>query len=259
MLLTAAAMLFLTGCAGRMNVAEKMMWSTYPIATMKGEATSFVIQCDDRGASGAATVFTPAHVLETMGKGPLVLGLHRKGPEGGMETVLLMLLPEGGREKRPFYVRHPTQDLAAFRVRLPEAAAKIARLDSVLKEQTLKRGGEMHVGDEVSFLGYPNVCPGTKGAFAVLRRGTISSYPAAGALTPGMFLIGADVYPGDSGAPVFTGTGKGSPRLVGVLTSRLGMNKGAFSHLAVALDMNVVRETAELLRKAPPLIVVPAQ
>jgi hypothetical protein len=250
-----AAAVLLAGCAAPRSATEKMMWSTYPVATLKGEATSFVVRCSAPGKEGMVTVFTPAHVLETIGRGPLIMGLHRKGHDGGMETVLLMLLPERKAGAQRFYVRHPTQDLAAFRLQLPEAAAKVARLDSVLNERVLQSGnGSIHVGDEVLFLGYPNVCPETKGAFAVLRSGRISSYPATSALGQGMFLIDADVYPGDSGAPVFLASRNSSPKLVGVLTSRFALSKGAFSHLAAALDVNALRETLALLEHVPPVI-----
>ena len=42
--------------------------------------------------------------------------------------------------------------------------------------------------------------------------------------------------------------GKGSrPHLVGMITERIGASESAFSHLAVAIDADVIRETLALL------------
>jgi hypothetical protein len=75
----------------------------------------------------------------------------------------------------------------------------------------------------------------------------VASYPVGTAQAHGCFLINSDVYPGDSGAPVFV-PGRGSrPRLAGMIIQRIGPDARAFSHLAVAVDAAVVRETLDLL------------
>lgn len=242
--------LLLCSCAERLTVAEKMMWSTYPIATQKGEATGFVINCRDPHSPGKTSpvVLTSAHVLETLGDRPMLIGLRQKLPQGGAVMLPLMLSPEKRRGGGRFYVRHPICDIAAFRVRLPDNMKSQAELVSSLNERMLKGAGRtMHTGDEVLLLGYPEVLPGTDGGFAVLRSGKVASYPVGIRSADNMFLINTDVYPGDSGAPVFASARFGHPELVGILSSRIALNENSFSHLAVAVDANAIRETLALL------------
>ena len=245
-----AAILFLPGCAGRMNVTEKMMWSTYPLATEKGAATGFVINRRDASAPGGTVpvVFTSVHVLDTVGKGPLIIGLRLPDAKGESKVVLLAFTPAKTRGKERFYVRHPRHDIAAFAMELPPEFAGQVDMPSALEEHMMTRDGKsLHSGMEVSFLGYPDVQPGTEGAFPVLRSGRVASYPVGTAQAHGRFLINADVYPGDSGAPVFLASQGRRPELVGMIIQRLGAKTDSFSHLAIAVDADVIRETLELV------------
>lgn len=243
----------LTGCAGGMNVTEKMMWSTYPLATRKGEATGFVVTRRDSRAPGGVVpvVLTSVHVLETVGSGPLVIGIRKPAGDGGAEVALLAFTPPKLPGKQRFFVRHPKHDLAAFALHLPDEMAALNVLPSAITEGSLKIAGRrLSAGDEVSFLGYPEVLPGTEGAFAVLRSGRIASYPVGTPQAKGQFLINSDVYPGDSGAPVFTRRRGGQPEIAGMITRRVGADASTFSHLAVAVDASVIRETIRLLEES---------
>lgn len=242
--------LLLPGCTSRMNVTEKMMWSTYPLATQKGEATGFVINLRDARVPGGMlpVVFTSVHVLDTVGRGPLIIGIRKLDENGEAQVSLLAFNPSGSQGMERFYVRHPQHDLAAFALRLPEEIAGRAKMSSFLDERMLARDGRhLRSGVEVSFLGYPEVLPGTEGAFPVLRSGRVASYPVGTSQAHGRFLINSDVYPGDSGAPVFI-SGRGSrPELVGMIIQRIGLESRNFSHLAVAVDADVIRETLALV------------
>ncbi|MBE7494902.1 MAG: trypsin-like peptidase domain-containing protein [Verrucomicrobiaceae bacterium] len=239
-----------------MNATEKMMWSTYPLGTEKGEATGFVINRRNADTPGGkeAVVFTSSHVLDTLGNGPLLVVLRTK-EEGGAAAPLFLVLIPPKKPAKSFYVSHPDHDIAAFTVRLPAELAEIAEMRSFLHEGMLGRDGRsLHSGVEVAFLGYPDVMPGTEGAFPVLRSGRVASYPVGTAQARGRFLINSDVYPGDSGAPVILAGANGQPRLVGMIIQRIGPESRSFSHLAVAVDADVIRETLQLLaesEKAP--------
>lgn len=233
-----------------MNVSEMMMWSTYPLATQKGEATGFVINHRDKGAlgGGVPVMFTSVHVLDTVGKGPLIIGFRMPDAAGEAQVSLLAFTPPKLSGKERFYVRHPQHDIAAFALHLPAEIAGRADMRSFLNHRTIARDGRyLRSGVEVTFLGYPEVLPGTEGAFPVLRSGRVASYPVGTPQAHGRFLINSDVYPGDSGAPVFiTGWG-GRPKLVGMIIQRLGLEASDFSHLAVAVDADVIRETLALV------------
>jgi len=239
-----------SACAGRMNASEKMMWSTYPLATQNGEATGFVINRQDAQAPGGRVpvVLTSVHVLNTMSKGPLIIGFRMPDASGASQVSLLAFTPPKQNGRKLFYVRHPHHDLAAFALHIPANLAGRAAVPSCLDEKMLSRAGKsLHAGEEVSFLGYPEVLPGTEGAFPVLRSGRVASYPVGTPQAHGRFLVNSDVYPGDSGAPVFmTGRG-GRPELVGMIIQRIAHGPGSFSHLAVAVDADVIRETLALV------------
>ncbi|MCF7786853.1 MAG: serine protease [Prosthecobacter sp.] len=238
-------------CAGRMNVPEKMMWSTYPLATFKGAATGFVINRRDSGAPGGKVpvIFTSVHVLETMGKGPLIIGFRILDAAGEARVALLAFIPPKPAGKKKFYVRHPDFDIAAFALHIPAEIAARADVPSCLNENSLSRDGKaLHVGEEVSFLGYPDVLPGTDGAFPLLRSGRVASYPLGTAQAQGRFLINSDVYPGDSGAPVFINSTGTRPELVGMIIQRISPKASHFSHFAVAVDADVIRQTLALVQ-----------
>ncbi|MHB1082204.1 MAG: trypsin-like peptidase domain-containing protein [Prosthecobacter sp.] len=239
-----------SACAGRMNGSEKMMWSTYPLATLKGAATGFVITRRDPSAPGGKVpvVFTSVHVLKTMGKGPLIIGFRMPDAKGVAQVSLLAFSPPPQAGNEPFYVRHPRYDLAAFALHFPPEIAGRADISSCLNEKSLSHDGtSLHSGMEVSFLGYPEVLPGTDGAFPVLRSGRIASYPVGKPQAHGRFLIDSDVYPGDSGAPVFIAGTSGRPKLVGMIIQRVSPGTRNFSHLAIAVDADVIRETLALV------------
>jgi hypothetical protein len=190
-------------------------------------------------------VLTSLHVLETIGRGPLMFGARVVDEAGELQVVAVRSQPQRGRGR--FYVRHPRHDLAAFALEWPEEIADLIPIRSFLDEGSVaRRAGALRAGAEVSFLGYPEVLPGTAGAFPILRTGRVASYPVGTATAQGLFVVNADVYPGDSGAPVFAGGRGAKPELVGMIIRRIGTDERAFSHLAIAVDAAAIRETLRL-------------
>jgi hypothetical protein len=241
----------LAGCANRapgalgarLNATEKMMWSTYPLATRTGMGTGFVIA---RGGARGPAMVTSIHVLKTAGAGGFVVGSRVPNAGGGADVALIQFQPVHGRES--YYTRHASQDIAAFAVHLPETLAGVVDLPTFLDEHSLiSRAGVLRTGDEVSFLGFPDVLPGTVGAFPVLRTGRVASYPPGMPAAHGLFVVDADVYPGDSGAPVFSAGRRGHPELVGMIIRRVGTDRRAVSHFAIAVDASAIIETLRLL------------
>lgn len=242
-------MFVLTGCAGPLNTSEKMMCSTYPLITERGAATGFIIKHRDASAPGGVVhvLVTSAHVLETMGDGPLLIGTRAPDAAAGTPGLYLAYLPPRSRGGKKFYVKHPIHDIAAFPIDFPAEFKAVAGLPSYLEEGMLAHAGkQIRTGIEVSFLGYPAVLPGTDEGFAVLRSGRIASYPVGTLQSHGYFLVNTDVCPGDSGAPVFLATG-GRLRLAGMVIERIGADARIFSHLAIAVDADMIRETLALV------------
>ena len=245
----------MSGCRGtvpgggfRLNAAERMMWSTYPVGTSGRSGTGIAIRLREPGLSGnnVTAVVTSAHVLEAKGNGPVFIALRVPDDLGNVHTAVITIQPEPGSGR--YYVRHPEHDVAAFAIEIPPEAAGIIALPSCLESKDIgRRGAVLHAGDEVYFAGFPEVMTLSDGVFPLLRSGRVASYPAGTPEAGDMFYIDANAYPGDSGAPVFAVRGRGGPRLEGIIVQRAGSEGSPNSHLAIAVHARVIRETLELL------------
>lgn len=248
-LVTVASSMFITGCSTvTLAPAEQAMWSTYPVATQKGMGTCFLVESEDPRAPGnnAPVVITCLHVLKTVGKGALYLAARVPDGEGAPSVVVLEArAPEPGKV---FYVRHPDHDIAAFRLSIPEKFASSVPLPTYFTKRGIGNH-ETKPGDDVSFLGFPEILPGTPGVLPILRGARVASYSGAW-FRKNEFLIHGDVYPGDSGAPVIAADPKGTPRLAGMIVQRLGPDPKKFVPLAVAVDALAVRQTLDLLHES---------
>jgi hypothetical protein len=244
----------LAGCAGwrptvtggRLNATERMMWSTYPILTQSGAATGFIIQMPDARGRVPPVMVTSLHVVETIGRAPFIVGMRAPNVDGSPRVAPLMMQPEGGKKTR-FYVRHPKHDIAAFRLDLGPVAELLSPVSFLNESSFAPRGQKLRAGTDVSFLGFPDVMPGTAGAFPVLRSGKVASYSADASRSEPYFLIDSDVYPGDSGAPVFAAGRGARPVLAGLILRRVADNQTDFSHLAIAVEAEAIRETLRIL------------
>jgi hypothetical protein len=248
----------LTGCAvlqsgsqeGGLNPSEKMMWSTYAFGTKHGLATCFIVLRRDSSAPGGtvAVVVTAAHILSTAPKGPFYFVARIAGDGDDPQVVLVELrLPQSSTS---IFVKHPLYDIGAFEIQVPPHLAQLITFPSFLNENAI--GSERdrpRAGQDVLFVGFPRVLPGTAGGFPVLRAGKIASYSGSG--KQHVFVLNTDVYPGDSGGPVFAARSGGKPRLVGMVTARAGRDPNAIVPLAIALDATTIRETLQLVAERP--------
>jgi hypothetical protein len=240
----------LGGCAGfgtsGLTASEKMMWSTYAIGTPKGMATCIVVnKADSSAPHGVVPVLvTASHVLEAAPHGPYFLAVRTRDQNGNSNVAILKFEPPRGGT---IYTRHPTHDVAALELRLPKEVADAIEVTSFLDQNAIGRSEDQpRPGQEISVLGFPIVFPGTAGGFAVLRGGKIASYAPGDRRNTEKFLVNTYAYSGDSGAPVFAVSGRGKPRLLGMLTERIGKKLGEVP-LAVAVNADVIRETLQLL------------
>ena len=232
------------GCASTgLTPAEQMMWSTYLIASPKGVATCVIVNRKDPSAPNGIipVLVTSAHVLTVAPHGPFYLAYRSAQPGQGPQVDVLEIYPPDR-----LFVRHPKHDAAAVALRLPPEVANEVTLASFLNEKDIQPGrDEPHPGDDISLLGFPSVFPGTDGAFPVLRSGRIASYSPGPATSRETFLINTNVYSGDSGGPVFSSSRRGKPKLLGILTERIGRKEGSVP-LAVAINASVISETLKL-------------
>jgi hypothetical protein len=251
-LLIAAA---LSGCAElgagpapQLTASEKMMWSTYAIATSKGMATCVIVNRKDPSAPRGITpvLVTAGHVLAAAPHGPYFLAVRTPHPGANPDLAIMEFKPAWF--SKTAYTRNPRHDIAVLELRIPDELADAIDLPSFIDESEIARpGDEPHPGEAVSILGFPTVFPGTEGGFAVLRAGKIASFSPGTPRNGEKFLVNTYAYSGDSGGPVFAEAANGRrPELVGILTERIGQKAGEVP-LAVAVNASVVRETLQML------------
>jgi hypothetical protein len=199
----------------------------------------------DRKVPGGVVpvMVTSTHLIRTVGQGAIYMPLRGFDSKGNLSAAVLEVVP--ARRDLPFYVRHPILDVAAFKVRFPKQMP-VPLLLTLLEEKNLESRSEPRAGEEVVFVGFPEGQGTSLGMFPVLRSGRIASLDQS-LLGLRSFLINGDVYPGDSGAPVFRATQSGKPSVVGMVTERLGFGRRSPFPLALAVDARAIRETLRLL------------
>jgi trypsin-like peptidase len=235
--------------SSHLTTAEKMMWSTYAIATPKGLATCIIVNRRDQVAPHhtVPVLITAAHVLASAPRGPFYVVVRTPNGSETPSLEILEFAPSTGMT-HPFF-RHPLHDVAMIELNIPPDLADEATLPSFLNEGDIGRAADIpHTGDDVSVLGFPHVLPGTLGAFPVLRAGRVASRVQGPGADSERLLINTSAFAGDSGAPVIAGGRFGQPKLVGILSERIGKQE-AVVPLAIALSASVVRETLQLQRE----------
>lgn len=233
----------------RLNAWEKMMWSTYPLGSERGVGTGFVVLSgtDQRGAAPVPVVVTSAHLLDAVGRRAFFIGCRRPGESGrDVDVVVIEFKPAAGHQR--FFSKIESNDVGAFEMRIPAGLASRIAMPSCLNDRH-NHPKPVRPGQQVHFAGYPDVLPETEGAFPIMRTGHVASYPVGLTRAAGLFVIDADVYPGDSGAPVFTVSHSGKPELAGMIVRRVGTTEKSFSHLALAVDAATVYEAVALARR----------
>ena len=225
------------------------MWSTYAVGSPKSMATCFVVSRKNAQGKTVPVVVTSRHALRHIGRGPTYLAVRILKPN--QRPVALVISFKANSPAVPFQVEHPRYDVAAFPLIIPDRLTQKVLLPTYLSLESLERApARPRVGQEVSFLGFPDVYPGTTGAFPVLRGGKIASYDLGPDADPHRFLINSQVYPGDSGGPVFIHSRRGRPQILGMITERVGrMDSNRTIPIGVAVDASAIRETLLLLDK----------
>jgi hypothetical protein len=146
---------------------------------------------------------TANHVLDEIKGDTATLYLRMKTKGGSFESLPYRIRI---RERSvPLWLRHPNQtiDIAAMAIGVP-AKARIRLLSTdLLADDSLLTKYEIHPGDEMSCLGFPMGMETNPGRFPILRSGRIASYPITPTTATLQILFDFNVFPGNSGGPVY--------------------------------------------------------
>lgn len=212
--------------------------------------TGFLV--NDRAPDGRprTILVTAAHVLEKMPAGEARIGYRFQAPDGAWKYAPqpLTIRKAGGA---PAWVQHPSRDVAALEIAAPpQFAAAAIPLAWLAGDETFTRIG-VAPGDEMMALGFPLGLSANQAGFPILRSGKVASYPLAPSAEFPTFLLDFNVFPGNSGGPIYV-SGRGEGFVAGILTQQVELS-GDRLDIGIVTHARYVRETVEMLEgRSPP-------
>lgn len=188
----------------RFEINTVLMESTFKIMGTNSSGTGFVIgrPYPKEPTKSRFTLVTAAHVLEGIKEDTATLMMRQKSPDGSWLKVLVpQKIRDGGK---PLWVRHSTADVAAMYIRIPANIINGAILPmDLLADDKILNEFEIHPGDRLFCLGFPFNAEANEAGFPILRSGSIASYPLLPSKETKTFLFDFQVFPGNSGGPVY--------------------------------------------------------
>jgi len=238
---------------------EEALAAAFRITDGKSSATAFLVAADSRNGAGQprTVLLTAAHNLEGMKENECTLVFRARQPSGEYVRKEVKIRIRAG--EKPQWKRHPSLDIAALAVDLPEGTAvKPLRIRELADEKWVADGG-LRVGQDVYIACFPARLESNPAGWAILRKGSVASYPLTPAKSAQTLIVDFSTFGGDSGAPVIARDGK-TPMIVGMI---LGMYRQTdkvslpFEErtvhmplgLAIAVQASFLRETVDLLGK----------
>lgn len=184
------------------DLATALMTSTVKIEAPGSVGTGFLLGQPLKGdpSRAAYVLVTAAHVLAEAKADAAVLHFRRKVGDRFERLPVPLAIRAAGK---PLWVQHPTADVAAIRIRVPEGAHVVLALTDLLATDETLRQLAVGPGEELLVLGFPFGAESSSAGFPILRSGRIASYPLLPTKEVKTFLMDFQVFPGNSGGPVF--------------------------------------------------------
>lgn len=179
-----------------------LMRSTFELVGNGSIGTAFIL---GRPGTESPTRFyyvlvTAAHVLEQMNGDEAALLLRKRDKDVYQKGLFKIQIREKGR---PRWVKHPHADIAVMYVRLPDEMDLALLATSYLATDEILTQFEIHPGDNLLCLGFPNGLAANDGGFPILRSGRIASFPLLPTSKVKQFLFDFNIFSGNSGGPVY--------------------------------------------------------
>lgn len=181
------------------DISSVLMRSTYRITDGKSSGTAFLLGNQIDGVNHLVLV-TAEHVLADMPSEEVTLFLRKKSLEG-YEILPHRFKIRNGEKKR--WHTHPSADIAVMYISFPPNADLSYASMALLPTDEFLKNIEIRPGETVFTLGYPLSIMSNEAGFPIQRTGTIASYPILPTKNTKYFLMDFEVYPGNSGGPVF--------------------------------------------------------
>jgi len=216
--------------------------------------TGFLISDPTPDGKPRTILVTANHVFRKM-PGPIAtIGFRIENADGSWKYDPEPLkIRDGDKE---LWTHHPNRDVAVIQIQAPAAFVKAAIPEGWLaNDDTFTKEG-LTPGDEMLALGFPEGLSANAAGFPILRSGRVASFPLAPSAAFPTFLLDFNVFPGNSGGPVYVDVAPHGPApadsktqggfIAGMLTQQVELNSQNLS-IGIVTDAKFVRETLQLL------------
>lgn len=200
-----------------------LMRSTFKIQGVNSIGTAFILGKPLKKEPDKAyyVLITATHVLENM-KGEKATLFLRKKTKKSFKKISWSITIR--KQNKDIWVKHPEVDVSAMYIVLPKNIDLALLPINILGDDDIFDKFEIHPGDELFCLGFPFSAEANPAGFPILRSGKIASFPIIPAKETKCFLFDFEVFPGNSGGPVyFVQSGR---------TYRGGMHVGTIQFIA---------------------------
>ena len=210
-------------------------------------ATGFLVSDPTPDGRPRVVLVTADHVFEAMPSDQAMIGYRVKGADGAWTFAPAPFAIRAGG--KPLWKRDPKRDVAAIAISAPPEFARAAIPLAWLGGDNTLVKYQLSPGEEMMTLGFPQGLSANPAGFPILRSGRVASYPLGPSTAYPTFLLDFQVFPGNSGGPVWldeTGDGGGHEVIAGLLTQQV--QRGAQNlGIGIVTQAQFIRDTLALL------------
>lgn len=242
--------------AAEEGAIEDTLRGTFRLTQGSSSGTAFIVSVGEPNEAKHVLV-TAAHVFDDLkGAGcTLILRASRKD-DSVVRKEISLPIRDG---KKPLWVKHPTEDVAALMVDLPAGVdVKPFPLKQIADEKWAA-DRKVRVGRDVCIPCFPAQVEANEAGWPILRKGSIATHPLTPLASAKTMYVDYSHFGGDSGAPVVICDGK-EPVVVGLVIAmqrQTDKSSTPFEErtvhtplgLAIAVQSPFIRQTIELLLK----------
>jgi hypothetical protein len=181
---------------------HKVLNSTFRISGGQSVGTCFMIgkRLDSNPQNYYPVFITAAHVLDGMKADSAVIYYRIKKDDNYIQLPISFRINDNGKKT---YFKHKSLDLAAFYIKDLNVNRDYIIIQGSLANDEAFKTYDIKIGDELCCLGYPYNIVYNETGLPILRSGKIASYPLIPSNKYPTFLFDINVFPGNSGGPVF--------------------------------------------------------
>jgi hypothetical protein len=220
---------------------------------MRTVGTGFLVSDPAPDGTPRVVLVTANHVFDKMPGDKATIGYRIENADGSWryapETLTIR------KSGKALWTHHGARDVAAISITAPPAFAKAAIPMNWLAADDTFNKYAFGPGDELMALGFPQGLSSNAAGFPILRSGRVASYPLTPTAAFPTFLLDFNVFPGNSGGPVYTAgnlhrrdgaADEAQPFVAGILTQEVELNSQTLQ-IGIVTQARYIRETLTLL------------